>query len=516
MGQGDARRFSMRSRRSGPANFKIIGPPAIDKRPDEKPPPNSPEEKRRAVGRLTMTGQERPGRLFGATGYPGGRTGLCQAVGCPRQFIRLAPSKPEGKTPDSGSGKLSVEITSPNSGPDKAPAAVKTPGPIIITIGPNGLTIQSEDLDALDAFERLLMAIPVENEPYKVYNLKHALAQTAAETLEKILAGAVAESGEASAAGASTTPARPLKTGPVNIVPDVRLNALLVLANRTDKATIEGLLKNTLDLPAPEDIEVSPKPQMIPVEHARASEIASTLREVYADRLVLNQNQQIRASFAQGGGPMGGIMAMMGGGMGGGGGRGGMGGGRSGGGSQQSNANRISVGVDARTNSLVVAANETLFKEVSDLVRKLDEAAAEDNETVQVVHLHNTSAAAAQRALIAFAGDALQITSTPSTSGTGNQNQRQFNRGGGGPGGGFTPGGFGGFGPGNFGGAGGGNFGGPGGGNFGGPGGGNFGGGGNRGGFGGGGGNRGGFGGGGGGGPGGGGFGRGGGGGGQF
>ncbi len=48
-------------------------------------------------------------------------------------------------------------------------------------------------------------------------------------------------------------------------------------------------------------------------------------------------------------------------------------------------------------------------------MQQLDVAAAAQNDTVQVIKLHRTSAAAVQKALTAFAGDAVQ-TNTPATS----------------------------------------------------------------------------------------------------
>ena len=173
------------------------------------------------------------------------------------------------------------------------------------------------------------------------------------------------------------------------------------------------------------------------------------------------------------------------GGMGGMGGFGGPGGGRGGRGGDQGgqnardNVNRISISVNPRTNTLIVAAVDTLFDEVKDLVHQMDDEAAAENETVRVVPLHRTSALAVEKALEAFAGDAVQAknptTTTPGSGETNTAGQpgggRGFGRGGyGNPGGGFGGGGFGnpGGGFGGFGGPGGGfgggGFGGPGGG----------------------------------------------------
>jgi hypothetical protein len=86
-------------------------------------------------------------------------------------------------------------------------------------------------------------------------------------------------------------------------------------------------------------------------------------------------------------------------------------------------ANRISIGVDARTNTLVVTATDPLYEEVKELVQKLDVAAGSQDETVRVVTLHRTSASAVAKTLEAFAGDAVQNnTPTSSTSAAANAN----------------------------------------------------------------------------------------------
>ena len=352
----------------------------------------------------------------------------------------------------------------------KAPAETKPPAPILVIPGPNGVTIASDDLEALDEFERLL-TLAAEGSgqgPVAVFYLKYAKAQGVAEELERLLSGASETDGtsdKSSDASRATVTRRGLASGPVKIMPETRLNALLVQANRADQGTIEQLLK-ILDMKeSPEDVAVAPKPRMIPVEHARAKDLADVLREVYADRLVTApQNQfQGRGGFLRammggmgGGGPFGG-------GPFGGGPPGGQGG--QGGQTRRDDANRISIGVDTRTNNLVVAATDPVFEEVKQLVHELDAAAASQNETVRVVTLHGASATAVEKALTAFAGDAVQTSSSPTSSTTGSANTPtsatppwwanrglggtpgQPSMGGGGPfGGGFSPfqGGFGG------------------------------------------------------------------------
>ena len=72
-----------------------------------------------------------------------------------------------------------------------ASAAGKSPAPITVICGPNGLTISSSDLEALDQFERMLATAAQRsgNGPLAIFYLKYAKAQAVAEELEKILAG---------------------------------------------------------------------------------------------------------------------------------------------------------------------------------------------------------------------------------------------------------------------------------------------------------------------------------------
>lgn len=394
---------------SNPATETKERMPMLDERPADPPrwpeekPEQKPQDRPKAapVSKVTLTASASSGKLFGARIF-------WVADSVPAKAA--VPLPPSALVADPVPGKAAVEG--------------KSPAVIIVIPGPNGLTITSEDIEALDEFERLLMAASDRsvNGPMAVFYLKHAKAQAVAETLDKILAGGSYESEGSSDKGSEASrlaaSRRVLATGPIKITPEARLNALLVLANRADQDTIEQLLK-VLDLKeSPEEIGVSPKPRMIAVEHAHAKDIADVLRQIYADRIVVAQGQE-----QQGRGIMPFFMRGMGGG--GGGGRGGQeGGGDQGGQNRRDEATRISVGVDTRTNTLVIAATDALFEEVKLVVQQLDVAAASQNETVRVVTLHRTSAAAVQKALAAFAGDAVQAKNTettpPGTSGSNN------------------------------------------------------------------------------------------------
>ena len=79
---------------------------------------------------------------------------------------------------------------------------------------------------------------------------------------------------------------------------------------------------------------------------------------------------------------------------------------------------KMSIGVDTRTNSVVVAAPEPLFEEVRKLVETLDQAASEENQTVQVLSLRNSNPETIRDALGTILGDSVQYGSSSTRSGT--------------------------------------------------------------------------------------------------
>ena len=122
------------------------------------------------------------------------------------------------------------------------------------------------------------------------------------------------------------------------------------------------------------DISVASRPRMIPVENSSAQEIADIVKEVYADRMVDNPSSG-----------RGGFFAMLT--------RAGNQNNR-----QSQDVTKLSIGIDSRTNSLIVSAPDSLFEEVRQLVAQLDTAAGEQSQTVRVVTLHSTSSSALEEA----------------------------------------------------------------------------------------------------------------------
>ncbi|MCA9269399.1 MAG: hypothetical protein KDA41_13050, partial [Planctomycetales bacterium] len=305
---------------------------------------------------------------------------------------------------------------------------VSEPGAeIFVAPGPSGILIASKDLDALDDFEMLLETLASRAPPgreYTVFYLKFARAEVAAELLNEILGGSVgggdaggggggglfgdiasAALGDAggglvgSLLGLGGGGSAVSTTGAVSLVADRRLNALVVRANPTDLDTIEQLLEIIDQEASPEDVQTVARPKMIPVFYTSAQEIADVVKQVYATRM---------------GGATGGanrqpspeefIRAL----------RGGRGGGNNR--SAQEQEQPITIGVDKRSNSLVVSAPEATFQEIRLLVEQLDHAGAEESETMRVVTLKNASPELVQRAIVSITGGKV-TTSTASQPG---------------------------------------------------------------------------------------------------
>ncbi len=361
---------------------------------------------------------------------------------------------------------------------DKADAAAEA-APIVVSPGPNGVVIASEDEKALDEFERLLLSLAggasANSAEYTVFYLKYAQSELAATLLDRMLGGGTLPANNnnnnngggmmgnfmggfmpggnmlgALLGGGDDSGATVKTSGTIRITPDSRLNALMVQANSRDLATIEELLKVIDQKGSPEESVVASKARMIPVQNTDASSVADVVKQIYADRM-LGYN----APGAQGGNPQDFFQQMM---------RGGRGGNNNQqrGGQSVDTSAKMTISVDDRTNSLVVAAPEELFNEVKALVEKLDVASVESNESVRVIMLHHSSRDSLQRALNAYGGDSVQFGSGPSTSSSSNRNrsggngqqnrQGGFGGFGGFGGGGFNPGMMGGFGGGMMGG----------------------------------------------------------------
>ena len=189
-------------------------------------------------------------------------------------------------------------------------------------------------------------------------------------------------------------------SGPASIVPDVRLNALIVQAAPADLALIEQLLPIIDRDCSPEDVQTGGKPKLIPVIYMPAEEMANIVRSVYADRIAGAESRGGQRPPS----PEDFIRAL----------RGGRDGGR--GGQTAGEVQKMAIGVDSRSNSLIVAAPESLFKEVEELVAQLDDETIVTDEDVQVINIKKANPQMLQKTLSSMLGSSARVGTTSSGS----------------------------------------------------------------------------------------------------
>jgi type II secretory pathway component GspD/PulD (secretin) len=323
-----------------------------------------------------------------------------------------------------------LPTTAQNAAPAAAnsapPAAVKKPAnsttlttgkgaQIIIAPGPGGTLIASDDLEALDQLEELLTTVAGHNaasgREYAVFYLKYSKAPIVAEVLAAIFGGttggkdkgiigdiasnALGEVGGGLMGdlllGGGGSGGGAFASGSVDIVPDARLNALLVHAKPADLDTIEQLLKVLDQRSGPENVQAEAQPRAIPLYNTAASEVAQIVQQVYQDRM------------ASAGGVMSpqDMMKMI-----------------RGGNNSEQQVQKMSLAVDTRNNVLIVRAPDALFNEVKTLVNDLDQSLADSPQTTKVVSLQHTNSAAVQKALISMLGNVKTNTTPAQTPGT--------------------------------------------------------------------------------------------------
>ena len=261
-----------------------------------------------------------------------------------------APAPPSEPTTEQPADKPSDPVQSPT---------------ILIAPGTDSITISSDDTEALDQLEVLIRSLAQRSVPggreFTVFHLKNANARSVAESVERFFTRGFfgTRSG----------------TSNVTIVPDQRLNALIVQGSANDLRAIESLLE-ALDSTELPDTLVATRPIRIPVRNTKASSILSVLEEVYAS--------QLRSGGAQLPIPSGvprelaGVLQQI---------------------TAASSGPLMTLSVDETSNSIVVLAPQLLVAEVESLIESLDTAAANPARTVRVVPLSKTNTATVEEAL---------------------------------------------------------------------------------------------------------------------
>lgn len=375
------------------------------------------------------------------------------SVSAPRQLQVLPASQ---KQPVD---QVQPELQNPDTKPADEPTPEK-PGsqsPIGITVMGNDLIITSADEEALDRLEEMinqLSAAMPNRTRWTVFYLRSADATEAAQLLERLFPQSSVTASTSSSDGFmgsftgglssfgrgmmnATGLDNTLAGGqPLKIITDIRSNALFVTGPTDQVGEIEQVLQLIDASELPESLRTR-VPRSIPVEYSNVTEVAKIVREVYKDALEPEQAAQNQ----RGGNPF----AMM------------MGGAQQG----KPRGIELTVGVDEQTNHLIVSCNDSMFRQIENLVQSIDDRERDARRTIRVVPLEKADPLLLSRTLgsvipkVTVSGggsartgrDRGDSSSTPgqtSSSGT-NSSTPQVTPGGfpgGFPGGGFPGGGF--------------------------------------------------------------------------
>ncbi|EMI20041.1 NolW domain protein [Rhodopirellula maiorica SM1] len=375
------------------------------------------------------------------------RTGVQSRYGSDHRLVNAPVADDEDTASQSPVSTSNATSTSNSVSMDNRPSSAGASSPevrfqyqgadIVIQFSPAGMIVASEDTEALDAFEALMQSFlpstSAQSELPTIFWLKYAKAETAAELIATILGGI--DSGMSSMSdplgglgglgggmmgllgmgggggGGEESSAKSIltSTGSVSIVPDARLNALIVQANAIDLETIEIILRKIDIQESPEEIEIVAKPALIPIIYQDAKNVAEVVKSVFAEKMA-SANESGRGGGGGQSNPQDIIAALRGGGRGG---RGGGGGGTS----TQSEPAKITVAVDERSNSLIVTATPQDFNQVRELVLALDEGGMQTEERVEVVTLKgDIKADIVKQALESILGASVKTASSSTDS----------------------------------------------------------------------------------------------------
>ncbi|MFA8020820.1 secretin N-terminal domain-containing protein [Bremerella cremea] len=265
--------------------------------------------------------------------------------------------------------------------PTSVPTSKSTP-PIRTQVVPNGILLQSDDVQALDQFERHLRSLSSHERnaisPTIVYYLKYVSAEEAVKMLADLLDGGNALSDtpgdtlvRGSVSGLGTFYGSLLfdrdgmttvTAGTATIVSDARLNRLIVQGTKEDIATIENYMKIIDKDSSITEIETAGRSRIIALRHAKAEEVAEMIREAFPGRVDTSsqrgnpQAQQQNAPRPTND-PRGGEEEQR----------------RVDDKPTRGNKPVMAVAVHEASNSLVITAPDSLFAEVQQLVESVDQ-----------------------------------------------------------------------------------------------------------------------------------------------
>ena len=297
--------------------------------------------------------------------------------------------------PTQPSEQAAVELPAPA---DTNVADAKTAPPtrlprVTIEVQGSDLLMYSDDAVALDKVEQtvrdLVRQMPSRTE-WTVFFLRAAPADTTARTLLDLLrSDSTTEVVIGSAVDVSYSG---LADETMRIVPDVRTNALFISGTDEQIKRTEQFLEflDTSELPGSLRDRI---PRSIAVEYADVNEVAQIIRELYKDYMVdpvaaaargSRDGREAQARMAQ-------VMSQ----------------------SQSSGLRpsgiQLTISVDEASNTLLISCNDTLFAQISQLVKQRDVAAQESQPVTQMMRISPSSAEQVRSVLSGMESDTVEI-----------------------------------------------------------------------------------------------------------
>lgn len=248
--------------------------------------------------------------------------------------------------------------------------------PIFVVPGNGTVTLLSDDEAALQQAESLLRTIMRQAQSdnsagnFAVFTLRNAGARNVSKLIVDLF--------EQMPITARAT------LGRVSMVPDERLNAVVVHGRAADRAVIAELLR-VLDSDNVPDSLANARPRIVPIEYLKARQVMEILQGVYKAQLESGRN---RPEIEIPEGVDRDVASVL----------------------QQLNASAsaplLTLEVDDVTNSIVVLAPTQLSGEVSDLIAKIDRNARDnDKRRIGIVPLRVTNVKGLEQAINQLLGD---------------------------------------------------------------------------------------------------------------
>jgi len=276
--------------------------------------------------------------------------------------------------------------------------------PVRIFASGNRLLIASDDPDALALLARLidLYTKSPGKGNFEVIRLTNANATDAAKALDEAFNTKTTTTTPAAGgffgrfgAAAAAPPANP-EANRIRVVAYPATNSILVRASPLDMLSIKDLLAKAIDT-TNGDSKAIVKTWPMQLKYASASTIASVLKDVYKDQTGSNPTSTTVGGMPGFMGRFGAMAAAA--------------AANSGG---NSKGTLLSVGVDDRTNTLVLACPELLYKDIRKLVTELDNSAQQATRTIRIVSIKGVDPALVQQMIDAVSGRV--VTPRPSNS----------------------------------------------------------------------------------------------------